>query len=117
MPEVRPLPQLRRWYLIVNLLLMGTALLTFVYLYFQAAHRDWIFWSVAGLFVTCVVLCLVADRMMIRSIQCPSCAARLPRAKSPTGKFVSVMFVCDACQIIWDTEAKDPSHIDYADPL
>lgn len=117
MAQVRPLPQLRSRYFAINLFLLGTALVTFIYLFFNAASRDATFWMIAGVFVASVAGCLLVDRVMVRSIKCPSCGRTLPKAKAPRGKFISVQYHCEPCQIIWDTEADKVETVRYSDPL
>ncbi|MFN4242831.1 MAG: hypothetical protein ACK4PI_06290 [Tepidisphaerales bacterium] len=117
MPDVRPLPHVARRYYPLQYVLLGLCLLSFAVVFFRAADRDAWFFAALAVLIVSTAGCFVSDRLLIRSIPCPQCGARLPRTRPPFGKHISVQFHCPACDIIWDADAQPPPRTRYSDPL
>lgn len=104
-------------FLLFNVIFLVTALVCFVYMFFNAGNRDGYFFIAAIGLAGGIIGCLSLDRFLIRSIICPSCGTKLMRAKPPRGKIISIQYHCEKCNVIWDTDAPQGGHIEYSDPL
>jgi phage FluMu protein Com len=113
--EVRHLPRLGQRYFVLNLLSTLTAIVAAIALFFRAGTRDETFWTLVIVFLAAVVGCILLDRVLIKSIRCPSCGQTLLRAKPPKGKIISIQYHCRRCRLVWDTAA--PRGERYSEPL